>query len=446
MIGIAGVSIKRLEGAKPDISIDLNSTVIGASRDISITVDDKHTGLRRLRVDLTQNGNDRTLLLKDDFDAVDLLGRGGIRKHRFEVKITAKKLGLADGDAFLHVTASDQSWRNWGKGNIQELQKKITIDTTPPEISVLTRVHNIRQGGAGVVVYKVLEDYSQSGVYVGDNFFPGHSGYFEDVSIQTAFFALNYRQGPDTTLYLMATDTAGNRSKLGFPHHIRAKKFKQDVIELSDRFFKTIIPEFEAHISGAKEMSLLEKFLEINQKLRKQNYQQFVKITAKTNNEKFWSGGFLRFPNSATRAEFADHRTYKHQGETIDEQVHLGIDLASLKHADVPAANAGKIAFAGVIGIYGKTVIIDHGFGLFSTYSHLSQISVREGERVSKEAIIGKTGMTGLAVGDHLHFGMMIHNTFVTPIEWWDAEWIRKNITDKIKSIENELDSQKANS
>lgn len=446
MIGIAGVSIKRLEGAKPDISIDLNSTVIRASRDISIAVEDKHTGLRRLRVDLTQNGNDRTLLLKDDFDAVDLLGRGGIRKHRFEVKITAKKLGLADGDAFLHVTASDQSWRNWGKGNIQELQKKITIDTTPPEISVLTRVHNIRQGGAGVVVYKVLEDCSQSGVYVGDNFFPGHSGYFEDVSIQTAFFALNYRQGPDTTLYLMATDTAGNRSKLGFPHHIRAKKFKQDVIELSDRFFKTIIPEFEAHISGAKEMSLLEKFLEINQKLRKQNYQQFVKITAKTNNEKFWSGGFLRFPNSATRAEFADHRTYNYQGETVDQQVHLGVDLASLKHADVPAANAGKIAFAGVIGIYGKTVIIDHGFGLFSTYSHLSQISVREGERVSKEAIIGKTGMTGLAIGDHLHFGMMIHNTFVTPIEWWDAEWIRKNITDKIKSIENELDSQKANS
>jgi len=57
---------------------------------------------------------------------------------------------------------------------------------------------------------------------------------------------------------------------------------------------------------------------------------------------------------------------------------------------------------------------------------------------VSKGAIIGNTGITGLAGGDHLHFGMIIHNTFVTPVEWWDAAWIRKNITVKIKAVKED--------
>ncbi|MCP4215581.1 MAG: M23 family metallopeptidase, partial [bacterium] len=105
-------------------------------------------------------------------------------------------------------------------------------------------------------------------------------------------------------------------------------------------------------------------------------------------------------------------------------------------HAPVPAANKGKVVFSGIIGIFGKTVMIDHGFGLFSTYSHLSAFDVKPGQIVSKGEIIGKTGITGLAGGDHLHFGMMVHDTFVNPVEWWDAGWIKNNITDKIKKID----------
>ena len=140
-------------------------------------------------------------------------------------------------------------------------------------------------------------------------------------------------------------------------------------------------------------------------------------------------------PGAANRAGFADHRKYKYHGEIIDNQVHLGVDLASVAHSPVPASNKGKVVLVESIGIYGKTVIIDHGFGLFSMYAHLSSMSVNEGQVVLKGQNIGETGMTGLAGGDHLHFSMIVNKTFVNPVEWWDASWIKNNISSKINEL-----------
>ena len=149
-------------------------------------------------------------------------------------------------------------------------------------------------------------------------------------------------------------------------------------------------------------------------------------------------GIFLRLANSKRMAGFADHRTYLYQGKKIDEQTHLGIDLAAYSRDKVTAANHGKVVFTDSLGIYGQTVIIDHGFGLFSMYSHLSRIDVQPDQIVAKNEPIGLTGNTGMAGGDHLHFGMLVHDTFVNPVEWWDASWIKNNITSKIKDIQIE--------
>jgi murein DD-endopeptidase MepM/ murein hydrolase activator NlpD len=144
-------------------------------------------------------------------------------------------------------------------------------------------------------------------------------------------------------------------------------------------------------------------------------------------------------PNSANRARFADHRTYFYKKTEIDRQVHLGIDLASLANSPVPAANSGMVVFAEPLGIYGRTVIIDHGFGLFSMYSHLSFIAVKAGDQVSSGDILGRTGSTGLAGGDHLHFSMLINDTFVNPVEWWDIKWIENNVLSKIEQVKSSL-------
>jgi murein DD-endopeptidase MepM/ murein hydrolase activator NlpD len=129
-------------------------------------------------------------------------------------------------------------------------------------------------------------------------------------------------------------------------------------------------------------------------------------------------------------AGFAEHRTYYYNNAEIDQQVHLGIDLASTKRADIKAANRGNVVFAEYLGIYGNTIILDHGQGIFSLYSHLSQIGVAVGELVDKGAIIALSGASGMAGGDHLHFSVLINGIFVTPLEWWDKQWLQLNIED----------------
>jgi murein DD-endopeptidase MepM/ murein hydrolase activator NlpD len=179
----------------------------------------------------------------------------------------------------------------------------------------------------------------------------------------------------------------------------------------------------------------VDKFIKINRDLRQANYQQITALVEKTTTAKHWEGAFLRMPGSANQAGFADQRVYNYQDKIIDRQVHLGMDLASVTHAQVPAANSGIVIFSGPIGIYGKTILIDHGFGLFSMYAHLNRSDVSKGQQVSKGETLGRTGSTGLAGGDHLHFSMLVHNTFVNPVEWWDAAWIKNNILSKIEAV-----------
>jgi murein DD-endopeptidase MepM/ murein hydrolase activator NlpD len=187
-------------------------------------------------------------------------------------------------------------------------------------------------------------------------------------------------------------------------------------------------------VPGSAGLSSIDTFLKVNRDVRRQNSADIIRVTGKTENRKLWEGRFLRLAKAATRAQFAERRTYKYKGRNIDKQVHMGIDLASLKHSPVPAANSGRIAFVGSMGIYGNTVIIDHGLGLFSLYAHLSSISSNEGQTVRRGDIIGRTGSSGMAGGDHLHFGMLVHNTFVNPVEWWDETWIENNISGKLES------------
>ena len=140
-------------------------------------------------------------------------------------------------------------------------------------------------------------------------------------------------------------------------------------------------------------------------------------------------------PNTAPLGGFAQFRTYIYQGKEVDRQTHLGFDLASLAQADVPAANRGKVVFAGDFGIYGQCIIIDHGLGLQTIYGHLSRIGVKPGDNVEKGQIIGNTGATGMAGGDHLHFEMNISGVSVNPIEWWDSHWIKNNVTGKLEIV-----------
>jgi murein DD-endopeptidase MepM/ murein hydrolase activator NlpD len=437
LISVFWVSIKKLEGETPSINLERSSFAFGEKQTLSGTVTDKKNGVRRIWIGVVQSGREFVLLDKEyPSRGIGPLGSGVVPEESFSIPFEPKAMGLHDGMATLRMLALDYSWRDWGRGNRAYIEKEILIDTVPPEIKILSGMLYLAQGGSGLVIYRVSEKSPRTGVLVGENEFPGHSGAFSEDHIFMAFFALSHQQGTDTKLYVEAVDEAGNSTKAKVRCHIKVKQFKTDIINISDKFLNWKMPEFKKTIAAKPDASMVDLFLTVNRDVRRNNKAAFIQKGRKTDNVRYWEGRFLRLPKAANKAGFADRRVYKYKGRTIDRQVHLGVDLASIQKSPVPVANSGKVVLAEDLGIYGKTVLVDHGFGLFSSYSHLSRIDVTVGDRVVKGQQIGITGKTGLAGGDHLHFGMMIHNTFVNPKEWWDPDWIRNNITDKIKTVE----------
>ncbi len=173
----------------------------------------------------------------------------------------------------------------------------------------------------------------------------------------------------------------------------------------------------------------------MNSDLRKTNESRIAEVTSKASPSILWKGAFSQLSNSKVEANFADQRTYVYNGQPIDTSYHLGYDLSVTKRYPVEAANAGKVVLAEDLGIYGNTVILDHGLGLFTLYSHLSSIDVKPGDAVQARQVLGKTGETGLAGGDHLHYAVYLHGVAVLPVEWWDGKWINDNVTPKLEGM-----------
>jgi murein DD-endopeptidase MepM/ murein hydrolase activator NlpD len=103
------------------------------------------------------------------------------------------------------------------------------------------------------------------------------------------------------------------------------------------------------------------------------------------------------------------------------------------------AANGGQVVFAGDLGALGKTVVLDHGFGLVTVYGHLSEISAPLGSLVAKNQPIGRTGSTGFATSEEVHFEVRLHGVPVNPTEWWDERWVADHIDNKVAFVRTEV-------
>ena len=435
LVAGAWLAVVRLEGEVPVVGVDAPSPLyLGKASEVAVTIADPKSGLRRLEIVLSKDGK-RVVLTDTPYPASGLLGLEKVREDRRQVKVDPAAHGFTDGKAVMAIRAWDHSWRNWWNGNVTTVETEVVVDTRPPVVESLTQQNYVNQGGAGVAVYRLSEPCPVSGVRVGGTVFPGYSGFYSDPLVHIAFFAFGHQQGAGTEIVLEAADRAGNSGRSRYAYHFKPKKFKRDTLNVSDGFITQILPDFQAVLPAQANATLKDRFLYINRELRAANYRTIAEATRKTETAVLWKGPFTRLPNAAPRAGFADHRTYLHEGREIDQQYHLGVDLASLAHSPVPAANSGVVVFTGQLGIYGQTIILDHGFGLFTMYSHLSRITAQKGARVAKDAVIGNTGSTGLAGGDHLHFSVLVQSTFVDPVEWWDPHWIKDNVMLKLDSV-----------
>jgi murein DD-endopeptidase MepM/ murein hydrolase activator NlpD len=425
------------EGEKPFVILEPLPEYLAKSQTFTVKLRDDKRGLKRLKISYNQGGRDVTLLEKE-FPFDGLLNHQGIHQFEQEVTVDPASLHLAQGRVDINVQVWDYSRRGGGDGNMTLVYHKMTVDTLPPSIRAVTRMHNINRGGAGLVVYRTSSDTQKSGVYVDDLFFPGFPVDNENKKgIFVSYIAVPYDSSLDPKIFLWAQDGAENTSTSTFYFHVRRKLFQKEKMTITDRFLERILPYFSFYETDP-EMTDIERYIKINNDLRIQDDEKFSQITKETSPDRLWEGTWLRLSNAATMAKFGNQRTYYYKGDKVDEQVHLGIDLASLPNSPVGAANHGRVLFAERNGIYGLVVVIDHGQGLASMYGHLSSLLVTSNQYVKKGEIIGFTGQTGLAGGDHLHFAIMVNGICVDPIEWWDSHWIKDNIEKKLELVDRQ--------
>jgi len=419
------------EGEPPEVTLEPLPEYLSEGSRFTLEAGDEKGGLRSLRVSIVQAGRETTVVEKT-FPYQGLFNSDGVHRHEAAFEIDPLVLNLAQGRAELEVELFDHSRRGGGDGNRTLFTHNLTVDTIPPAIRALTRLHYINQGGSCLVVYQTSSDTEKSGVLVDRTLFPGFPSSGENASgSHICYFAVPHDMDPKSPVLLWAQDRAGNETRTPFYHRIRSKRFRQDRMNITDGFLDRILPYFSFFPLAGKETPA-EKYIAVNNELRRQNHLTLEEIQDRSVPNRLWEGPWMRLPNAATMARFADHRVYYHHGEPIDEKDHLGIDLASLANSPVPAANHGRVVLAERLGIYGKTVVLDHGQRLMSLYGHLSSIQVSEGQEVKRGELLGTTGSTGLAGGDHLHFGVLVNGVPVNPIEWWDPHWIQDNISKKL--------------
>ena len=110
---------------------------------------------------------------------------------------------------------------------------------------------------------------------------------------------------------------------------------------------------------------------------------------------------------------------YRKHPKTGVKTFHHGIDLAGTWQENVRSTAPGTVVFAGNEGAFGKVVRIEHNYGISTLYAHLSRITVRVGDYVGENTVIGKMGNTGRSAGAHLHYEIQVNGKSVDPSDFF---------------------------
>jgi murein DD-endopeptidase MepM/ murein hydrolase activator NlpD len=412
---------------------------IGQGGALDVTAEAPNAVFSVLNVVIEQNGKTLPVFSLNDTNKVEVMtpvDRNQVRITRALGKLSLPQ--LQQGPAKLIVTASRQSAFNLHTLTTTAT-KDLQVRLEPPRITVVSTHHYVNHGGSEMVVYRATPSDVASGVRVGTIEYPGFAASGAGVNspdLKIAFFALLYNQPLHAPIVAFARDEAGNEATATFVDNVFEKPFKKSRIDLNDDFVGRVVPEIIQHSPELKMESpsgdLMPAFLRINGELRRTNAAKIAAFAKGTSPTRMWQGPFVQLGNSQVEARFADQRTYFYKGKDVDQQVHLGFDLAVTANVPVVAANAGTVIHTDWLGIYGNCIVIDHGMGVQSLYGHLSSFEVKPGDMVQRGQEIGRSGMTGLAGGDHLHFTMLVGGQMVNPVEWWDAHWVADRVDRKL--------------
>ena len=428
--------------AGPSIEIKTPDKFIGQAGSLEMFVTAPGGVLTTLTATVSQNGQEMPVFSLD--------GAGGsandVKQAASDRLWVIRPLGkqsqpaLVAGKATVTVTAARPVLFGLRQAT-SSLSREVTVRLEPPRVAVVSMHHFLNLGGAEFVVMRATPPDVDAGVRVGATSFrafPGTAAGLTDPALKVAFFALAFDQDAATPVMAFARDEAGNEATANVDHKPFSKTFQRSRIPIDKGFLSRVVPGIASNtpslrIPASGGDDLLASFLTINRDLRQQNNAAIAALAATTAPEMRWAEAFAQLGNTQVESRFADHRTYLYEGKEVDQQTHLGFDLASTAHAPVTSSNRGVVIHAAYLGIYGNCVIVDHGLGVQSLYGHMSSLDVKEGDTVAKGQTLGHSGSTGLAGGDHLHFTMLVGGVQVNPVEWWDPHWMEDRVFRKIR-------------
>ena len=429
---LVGAFVGFYSGATPKVSVKPAYPGIGRRTPVRIRIDDPQR-VEKVRVEVVQNGDAKPVLEKT-FEPRSAWMPGSPPPVTLTADVGRETVqGLRAGDATIRVTA-ERAGSLFRRPDPVVAEVKLPVRLAPPVLQVSSSFHYVNQGGAEVVVYRVGEGATRDGVQAGDWWFPSFPlPGSNDKQMRFAFFAVPYDMTDTSKVHLVAEDEVGNRAEVNFIDKFTPRPIHTDTIQVTDAYMNQVVPPI---LSQSPEIAdkgdLLQNYLQINRDLRKKNAQVLKDLAQKSEPKFLWNQPFLPMRNAKITAAFADRRTYVYNGKPIDQQDHLGFDMASVEHDAIQASNSGKVVLARFFGIYGNAIVIDHGYGLMSLYGHLSSIGVKEGQMVQRGQELGRSGKTGLAGGDHLHFTLLLQGLPVSPVEWWDPHWIQDRVARKL--------------
>ncbi|MEO7142147.1 MAG: M23 family metallopeptidase [Bryobacteraceae bacterium] len=423
LIPIAIFGCLLLLSSHSTLAFDPAPKALGTATPVSIRIVNPH-GVRRVTASIEQNGASATVFESSSPANRVTFWRAHLAPHEIQMTVGKKQApDLKEGKARLVVTAASNDLR----GSADTIAADVDIILRPPSVSADESQHYINQGGSELAIFTPSGYWTAAGVRVGPNTFrsfplPGNP------SERFALFAYPWDTPAGAVPVVFARNPAGAESTATFWFKVFPKKFRVRDLTIDDRFLEKVDNRIDPTGTG----DLLARFLKINGDLRRQNNKTIADLRFKTADRFYWTRPFVQLSNSKVESEFADVRAYIYKGKQVDKQVHLGFDLAVAKHTPVLAANDGKVVWAAPLGIYGNCIVVDHGYGLQSIYGHLSELDVKEGDMMKRGQAMGKSGSTGLALGDHLHFSMQVDGVQVNPLEWWDAHWIKDHVWNRI--------------
>jgi murein DD-endopeptidase MepM/ murein hydrolase activator NlpD len=418
VLGIGGIFVL---AKSPHMDVPSPPAAIGDETPVAIRVVSPH-GVKKVTVTLDQDGKSASsVVVQRKAHRLGLFKSEAPADFTFSV---GRKLDPALHDGKAQLTISAQANDLVGHSDTKSFE--VMVATEPPHVVADGVQHYINQAGAELVTFTPTGYVTDSGVQAGTyrfRSFPLPSNPKERFSL----FALPWDQPASAPIFVYATNPTGAVAKGSFWYKTFPKVFRNRDIEITDAFMTKVEDDIDPNGKGDP----LQRFLYINREMRKQNNEQLSQMRDQTEAKWLWNRPFFAILG-ARESNFADHRNYIYHGKQIDQQTHLGFDIAGTQHMTIPAANDGRVIWAARLGIYGNCIVIDHGYGLQTIYGHLSEFLVKKGDRVKREQPIGKSGQTGLAGGDHLHFSMQVDGVEVNPIEWWDEHWIKDRIWSKV--------------